>query len=60
MRKADVKLGRTYFAKVSDRRVVVRLDSECIYGGWNATNLATGRTVRIRTAARLSPTREAA
>ena len=33
--------------------VSVRIDRESPYGGWDATNLATGRTVRVRTAARL-------
>lgn len=53
MRKAEVKVGRVYAAKVSNRMVPVRLDSESPYGGWNGTNLATDRKVRIKTAARL-------
>lgn len=53
MRKADVKLNRIYVVKVSGNLVRVRLDSESPYGGWNGTNLATGRKVRIKTAARL-------
>lgn len=53
MKKTDVKLGEVYEAKVSGIRTRVRLDRESQYGGWDATNLLTGRTVRIRTAARL-------
>jgi hypothetical protein len=53
MKKADVSIGGRYFAKVSGRVVAVRINSESQYGGWNATNAATGREVRIRTAQRL-------
>ncbi len=54
MRKADVVLGRTYIVKVSGKLAKVRLDRECTYGsGWLATNVATGREIRIRSAARL-------
>ena len=42
-----------YVAKVSGSLVAVRIDRESPYGGWDATNLATGRAVRIRSAARL-------
>ena len=53
MKKADVHVGGVYMGKVAGRLAKVRLDRESLYGGWEATNLATGRTVRIRTAARL-------
>jgi hypothetical protein len=53
MRKKDVKLGEVYVAKVSNKLVHVRLDSENVHKGWNATNLSTGRTVHIRSAGRL-------
>ena len=53
MKKADVEMGGRYVAKVSGTLVAVRIDRESPYGGWDATNLATGRSVRIRTAARL-------
>ena len=53
MKKADVRLGGVYLAKVSGRLTRVRLDRESPYGGWKATNLATGREVDVRTAARL-------
>ena len=53
MRKQDVKIGGEYPANVSGKRVVVRIDAESRHGGWDATNLATGKKVRIKTAQRL-------
>ena len=53
MKKADVKVGGRYSAKVSDKVVVVRIDAENPHGGWNATNEATGKKVRIKSAQRL-------
>ena len=53
MKKAEVEIGGRYVAKVSGSLVAVRIDRESPYGGWDATNLATGRAVRIRSAARL-------
>ena len=53
MKKRDVVVGGRYYAKVSGSVVIVRLDRENAYGGWDATNTETGRQVRIRTAARL-------
>jgi len=53
MRRADVRIGGVYTAKVSGRVTRVRLDRESRYGGWDATNVATGRSVRVKTAARL-------
>jgi len=53
MQKHNVKIGSTYIVKVSGTLAKVRLTRECHYGGWYATNLATGREIRIRTAARL-------
>jgi hypothetical protein len=53
MKKSDVRIGSTYAAKVSDRLVPVRIDRENYYSGWDATNLRTGRQVRIRSAQRL-------
>ena len=53
MKKADVEIGGKYIAKVSGTLVAIRIDRESPYGGWDGTNLATGRSVRIRTAARL-------
>lgn len=55
MKSKDVKLGDVYLAKVSGRLVEVRVLCESPYGGYDATNLATGRRVHMRTAARLRP-----
>jgi hypothetical protein len=53
MKKQDVQIGSTYIVKVSGVLAKVRITGESPYGGWRGTNLATGREVRIRTAARL-------
>jgi hypothetical protein len=54
MKKAEVNVGGIYLAKISGRLVQVRLDSKSDYGlGWSATNLKTGRVVRIHSAAKL-------
>jgi hypothetical protein len=55
MRNRDVELGAYYaIAHTSYNRLsVIRLDSVCTYGGWNATKLSTGRRIRIRSAAKL-------
>mgnify|MGYP005850026351 CR=1 FL=1 len=53
MKKHEVRLGGLYVAKVSGTLTRVRLERESRYGGWEAVNLATGRPVRIRSAARL-------
>ncbi|TWU54955.1 hypothetical protein Poly51_37040 [Rubripirellula tenax] len=54
MKKTDVKIGGEYFAKVTNKKVTVRIDAENRSGGWDATNLSTGKKIRIRTAGRLS------
>lgn len=53
MKKRDVQIGNTYIAKVSGVFAKVRITRESTYGGWYGTNLATGREIRIRGAARL-------
>ena len=53
MQKNDAKVGATYIVKVSGTLAKVRLTREHARGGWYGTNLATGREIRIRTAARL-------
>lgn len=59
MKAADVEIGGRYIAKVSDKLVTVRLTEAhsggtgAREGGWWAINEATGKRVRIRTAARL-------
>jgi hypothetical protein len=61
MKKADVKIGGEYFATVTNKKVTVRIDAENSSGGWDATNLATGKKVRIKTAGRLQgPARDTA
>lgn len=53
MKMAEIKIGGEYFAKVTNKKVTVRIDTENPHGGWDATNLATGKKVRIKTAGRL-------
>jgi hypothetical protein len=53
MQKHNVHIGTTYIVKVSGTLAKVRLTREHPRGGWYGTNLATGREIRIRTAARL-------
>ena len=53
MKKNEVKVGGVYTAKVSDKVVEVRIDGENRHGGWNATNLATGKKIHIKSPARL-------
>ena len=53
MKKNEVKVGGVYTAKVSDKLVEVRIDGENRHGGWNGTNLATGKKIHIKSPARL-------
>jgi len=53
MKKSDVKIGSTYTAKITNRVVPVRIDAANPNGGWDATNLATKKKVRIKSAAKL-------
>ena len=53
MQKQDIRIGSTYIVKVSGTLTKVRITREHDRGGWYGTNLATGREIRIRTAARL-------
>ena len=53
MQKHNVQIGTTYIVKVSGTLAKVRLTREHPRGGWYGTDLATGREIRIRTAARL-------
>ncbi len=59
MKKDEIKIGRHYSAKVSDKLTVVRIDAENLRGGWDATNVATGKKVRIKSAQRLRGTASA-
>jgi len=53
MKKNEVIIGGVYAAKVSGKVVPVRITGESPYGGWDAVNEQTKRTVRVRSAARL-------
>jgi hypothetical protein len=53
MKKHEVHIGGIYVARVSGQLTRVRINQESRYGGWEGTNLATNRPVRIRSAARL-------
>ena len=53
MKKASVKIGATYVAKVSDRLTEVRITGENPNGGWDAINTKTNRPVRIKSAQKL-------
>ncbi len=53
MKKSDIRIGKHYTAKVSNRMATVRIDADNPNGGWDATNLTTGKKVRIRSAQRL-------
>ena len=53
MKKAEVKIGGKYYANVSGNRVEIQIDAEKPRGGWDATNLATGKKILIKSAQRL-------
>ena len=53
MKKNEVKIGGVYTAKVTNKLVQVRIDAESRYGGWDATNMETGKKVRIKSPTRL-------
>jgi hypothetical protein len=53
MKKNEIEVGGLYTAKVSGKVVKVRIDSANTHGGWNATNTATGKRIRVKSAQRL-------
>ena len=53
MKKNQIEIGGQYTCKVSDKIVVVKITGENSHGGWDATNLKTGKAVRIKSAQRL-------
>jgi len=56
MQKKDIIIGGKYLAKVSGKIVVVRVISRSNTGnGYSVVNLSTGRTIKLRTGARLRP-----
>ncbi len=60
MKTAEVQLGGEYLAKVSGKQVRIRVESESSHGGWSATNLSTGKIIRIKTGRRLKPAKRPA
>ena len=44
----EIAIGYTYLAKVSGKSMEVRIDRALPKGGWDATNLGTNKTVRIK------------
>ena len=53
MKQHEVETGKIYIAKVSDKLTKVRIDDVSPHGGWTATNIATGKKIRIRSPQRL-------
>jgi hypothetical protein len=53
MKKDEVKVGQTYRIKVSGSIAEVRITSENRHGGWDGVNVATNRSVRIKSAQRI-------
>ena len=50
MKKNEIHIGGQYTCKVSDKIVVVKITGENPHGGWDAINLKTNKTVRIKSA----------
>jgi hypothetical protein len=57
VKKKDVTIGFVYTAKVSGALARVKILRENPRGGWDAENVRTGRSVRIRSAQRLKEAR---
>ncbi len=53
MKKEDVKVGKTYQAKITGRITEVRITGVNRHGGWDAVNVMTNRKVRIKSAQKL-------
>lgn len=57
MKMNEVVIGAVYLAKVSNKITRVRIDKQCKSHNnrtyWLATNLSSGRVIRIGSAARL-------
>lgn len=53
MTAAGVELGGECLARLGGEEVRVRIERLSPDGGWEATNLDAGRTIRIKTAGRL-------
>ena len=53
IRATEHTSAQVYLAKVSNQVVQVRIESGNRHGGWDGTNLTTGKKVRIKSAQRL-------
>ena len=53
MKKQEVEGGKTYRVKVSGTLADVRITGENPHGGWDGVNVATKRSVRIKSPQRL-------
>ena len=53
MKKAQVKIDGKYYATVTNKKVEVQITGVNPNGGWDATNLATGKKIHIKDAERL-------
>ena len=47
MRKADVKIGQNYTAKVKGQLTIVKIIAEHRLGGWKAQDQFTEKNIRI-------------
>lgn len=55
MTKDEIIINGLYRAKVSGKLVLVKITKKNLLRGWDALNVFTGRTIQIKTAARLRP-----
>jgi len=53
MKKAQVQIGGRYIVRLSGKFTTVRIQQVSPFGGWTAINENTGRTIRIKSAAKL-------
>ena len=60
MKQHEIETGKIYIAKVSGKLTKVRIDDVSPHGGWTATNVATGKKIRIRSPQRLRAEADAA
>jgi len=50
MKKAQIEVGAVYAVKVSGKVAPVKIIRESFRGGWDGTNMTTGRAIRIKLA----------
>lgn len=53
MKAKDVEIGKVYIVKVSGKLQPVRLEQEAQLKGWVGKNLDTGRSIHVKSAAKL-------